>query len=128
MSRSPVLPFARWGIRLLLLPLVIVGATAHLGRTQGTTLTSGYLWQFLGPSAINGVVPSFGTFNVGSSLQNVTGRVTAVAIDPRTPAQIFVGAKGGRPRQLWRFHQIHIAGRLGRIIRSRTSLFLFRRW
>jgi len=52
-------------------------------------------WNFIGPQPMLGEVANFGGVLLGGPIANATGRITALAVDPRTPGLIFVGAATG---------------------------------
>ena len=69
---------------------------SSLGATEATPEVSPSLtWQFLGPQPMLNQLPDFGGAILGPPLANATGRLTALALDPRVAGRIFVGAAGG---------------------------------
>ena len=63
--------------------------SATAGPPTGPPTTSGPQWRSLGPWTI----PNGQTY--GSSRVNVSGRVSAIAVDPSNPAHVLCGAAGG---------------------------------
>src|SRR5260370_8309948 len=71
-------------------------AASMVARSRGAAgVASPFIWDFLGPMPIFGNVPSFAGQKLGPPLANSTGRVSALAVDPRTRGRVFVGAPGG---------------------------------
>ncbi len=69
-------------------------AETHLGRLSAI---SSFTWKFIGPKPMLNEVANFGgiTSNTWSPLSSATGRVTAIAFDPNTRGQLFVGTANG---------------------------------
>ncbi len=53
------------------------------------------IWQFIGPRPILNEAANFGGITLPPPISTVTGRITAVAVDPKDPHLIFVGAANG---------------------------------
>src|SRR5271166_4949396 len=69
---------------------------SSLGAIDATPEVSPSLtWQFLGPQPMLNQLPDFGGAILGPPLANATGRLTALAADPRVKGRIFIGAAGG---------------------------------
>ncbi len=66
-------------------------------QTQSSALATAPspTWTFIGPQPMLGEVANFGGVLVGGPIADVTGRITALAADPRTPGLLFVGAATG---------------------------------
>jgi len=56
-------------------------------------------WKFIGPQPMMNERANFGGVEIGPPISSVTGRVTAVAVDPKTTGLIYVGTANGG---LWR--------------------------
>ncbi len=52
-------------------------------------------WELLGPLPMLGDLPNFGGKITGPALSNATGRISALAADPKTPGRLFIGTAGG---------------------------------
>src|SRR5439155_8949950 len=55
----------------------------------GTPAAPASIWQFIGPS----VIPNGQTY--GKNRVNVIGRVSSIAVDPKNPKHLLVGAAAG---------------------------------
>lgn len=66
-------------------------------QTKSRALVAGpaLTWTFIGPQPMLGEGANFDGVLLGGPIANVTGRITALAVDPRTPGLVFVGAATG---------------------------------
>ncbi|HYK64205.1 MAG TPA: hypothetical protein VEY94_04615 [Patescibacteria group bacterium] len=63
--------------------------------TESTSGAGGLAWNPIGPLPLTNEVPTFGGAAAGAALSSVTGRVTAIAVDPTVSGRVFVGTGDG---------------------------------